>query len=174
MSKVFGEISDEVSLLQGTYRFTEDENAVSPHMPDVGAVTTGDWPIDPLNDWGRLGVCRVDDTLAPDIQFIPGQRILVVGTGEFVWRPFLLAERLECAGADVHFSSTTRSPISLGHDIVHALSFSDNYGLGITNFLYNVRPGQFDRVLICSETTALAVPQSLIEELDAEVIVDEK
>src|SRR5476651_2368306 len=119
-----GETADEVSLLQGTYRFLEDVSAPLPHMPDVGAVAVGDWPIDPRNDWGRLGVCNVDDTLAPDIQVKPGERILVVGTGEFVWRPFLLAERLEQAGADVHFSSTTRSPIALGHEIGHALSFS--------------------------------------------------
>ncbi|WP_421523133.1 phosphoribosyltransferase domain-containing protein [Pseudomonas yamanorum] len=172
--KVLGETADEVSLLQGTYRFLEDVSAPLPHMPDVGAVAVGDWPIDPRNDWGRLGVCHVDDTLATDIQVKPGERILVVGTGEFVWRPFLLAERLEQAGGDVHFSSTTRSPIALGHEIGHALSFSDNYGLGIPNFLYNVRPGQFDRVLICSETPAQAVPQSLIDALNAEVIVDEQ
>ncbi|EQA7387268.1 TRSP domain-containing protein, partial [Enterobacter hormaechei] len=89
-----------------------------------------------------------------------------------VWRPFLLAERLERAGVDVHFSSTTRSPIALGHAIEHALSFSDNYGLGIPNFLYNVKPGQFDRVLICSETPEQAAPAELVAALNAEVIFD--
>ncbi|MNN75875.1 hypothetical protein D3C81_1922040 [compost metagenome] len=74
----------------------------------------------------------------------------------------------------MHFSSTTRSPIALGHSIGYALNFSDNYGLGIVNFLYNVAPGQFDRVLICSETDAKAVPAALIEALNAEVIVDGK
>ncbi|MBU6956572.1 phosphoribosyltransferase family protein [Pseudomonas sp. CVAP len=169
---VLGETAIQVSLLQGAYRFSEDQNAPLPEMPDVGAVAVGEWPIDPSNDWGRLGVRHVDDTLALDIQVKPGERVMVVGTSEFVWRPFLLAERLERAGADVHFSSTSRSPIALGHEIGHALSFSDNYGLGIPNFLYNVRPGQFDRVLICTETPARAVPQSLIDSLNAEVIVD--
>ena len=141
-------------------------------MPELGTVAAGDWPIDPANDWGRLGTRAVADTLAPGLSIEPGQRVLVLGTGEFVWKPFLLAERLERAGVDVHFSSTTRSPIALGHSIEHALSFSDNYGLGIVNFLYNVAPGQFDRALICTETDALAVPSSLIEALGAEVIVD--
>ncbi|WP_454865503.1 TRSP domain-containing protein [Pseudomonas hormoni] len=95
----------------------------------------------------------------------------MVGTSEFVWRPFLLAERLQRAGADVHFSSTSRSPIA-GYAIGHVLSFADNYGLGIPNFLYNVSPGQFDRVLICSETPVKAASASLIESLNAEVIVD--
>ncbi|EPN64215.1 hypothetical protein A235_15538, partial [Pseudomonas syringae pv. actinidiae ICMP 19079] len=125
------------------------------------------------NDWGRMGVLAVADTLAPGLTVNKGERVLVVGTSEFVWRPFLLAERLEKAGADVHFSSTSRSPIALGHAIDHALSFSDNYGLGIPNFLYNVRPGQFDRVLICTETPRQAVPAELIEALNAEVICDE-
>lgn len=119
-----------------------------------------------------MGVREHRDTLAPDLQVAPGERVLVVGTGEFVWRPYLLAERLERAGADVHFSSTSRSPIALGHAIAHALSFSDNYGLGIPNFLYNVAPGQFDRVLICSETPAAALDQGLLRALNAQVIVD--
>jgi hypothetical protein len=168
----FGGAADQISLLSGAYKFTEDPDALLPEMPDTGVVAVGDWPINPANDWGRLGVREVADTLGRDIQVKPGEKIIVLGTGEFVWKPFLLAERLERAGANVHFSSTTRSPIALGHSIEHALSFSDNYGLGIVNFLYNVAPRQFDRVLICSETAAQAVPQSLIDALNAEVIVD--
>ncbi|MFS2157849.1 phosphoribosyltransferase domain-containing protein [Pseudomonas sp. Pseusp122] len=172
VSSSIGASADQVSLLRGAYHFIEDPDALLPEMPETGTVAVGEWPIDPRNDWGRLGVRSVADTLAPDLQVKPGERIIVLGTGEFVWKPFLLAERLERAGADVHFSSTTRSPIAIGHSIHHALSFSDNYGLGIVNFLYNVAPGQFDRVLICSETDVLAVPSALIEALNAEVIVD--
>lgn len=167
-----GATAAQVSLISGAYQFIEDPDAPLPTMPETGTVAVGEFPINPLNDWGRLGVRCVADTLAPDIQAVPGERIIVVGTGEFLWKPFLLAERLERAGAQVYFSSTTRSPIAVGHSIHHALSFSDNYGLGIVNFLYNVAPGQFDRVLICSETAAIAVPASLIETLSAEVIVD--
>ncbi|WP_347902874.1 phosphoribosyltransferase domain-containing protein [Pseudomonas purpurea] len=167
-----GETAEQVSLLQGSYRFTEDSSAPLPDMPQVGTVAIGDWPLKAANDWGRLGVRSVADTLAPGLEVKPGERILVVGTSEFVWRPFLLAERLEKAGADVHFSSTSRSPIALGHAIDHALSFSDNYGLGIPNFLYNVKPGQFDRVLICTETPAQAIPAELIETLNAEIVCD--
>lgn len=169
-----GTSADQVSLLQGSYRFIEDADTLLPDMPDVGAVAVGEWPLSPSKDWGRLGVRNVVDTLAPDLQVKPGERVIVIGTSEFVWRPFLLAERLERAGVDVHFSSTSRSPIALGHAIEHALSFSDNYGLGIPNFLYNVQPGQFDRVLICTETPAQAVPAALVEALNAEVIVDEQ
>lgn len=173
ISSRMGPLAEQVSLLQGSYTFAEDPTAPLPEMPEVGTVAAGDWPLTTANDWGRLGVRSVADTLAPDLCVRPGERVLVVGTSEFVWRPFLLAERLERAGADVHFSSTSRSPIALGHAIGHALSFSDNYGLGIPNFLYNVRPGQFDRVLICTETPRQAVSAQLIDALDAEVICDE-
>ncbi|MNM82841.1 hypothetical protein D3C81_948840 [compost metagenome] len=169
-----GEQATAVSLMQGSYQFHEDQAAPLPEMPDVGAVSIGEWPLSADKDWGRLGVRHVEDTLAPEIQVQPGEKIIVLGTSEFVWRPFLLAERLERAGADVHFSSTSRSPIALGHSIQHALSFSDNYGLGIPNFLYNVKPGQFDRVLICTETPAQAVPAELVTALSAEVIFDEQ
>jgi hypothetical protein len=167
-----GASAHQVSLLQGSYDFHENVDAPLPVMPSVGTVAAGEWPLSAKNDWGRLGVRNVEDTLAPDVKIKAGERVLVVGTSEFVWRPFLLAERLERAGADVHFSSTSRSPIALGHAIGHALSFSDNYGLGIPNFLYNVRPGQFDRVLICSETPEQAIPAELVEALHAEVFVD--
>lgn len=169
--KALGDHVSSVSLLEGRYTFTEDLSADLPDMPQVGSVAQGHWPLDPLRDWGRMGVRKHRDTLAPGLQVLPDERVLVVGTSEFVWPPFLLAERLEQAGADVHFSATSRSPIAVGHAIEHALSFSDNYGLGIPNFLYNVAPGQFDRVLMCSETPAAAFDPALLSALNAQVIV---
>lgn len=167
-----GSHASSVSLLEGAYEFDEDANAPLPEMPEVGLIAAGDWPLVVKKDWGRLGVREHSDTLAPDLRVTPGERILVVGTSEYVWRPFLLAERLKQQGAEVYFSSTTRSPIALGHAIGHALVFSDNYGLGIPNFIYNVAPGQFDRVLICCETPAQSVDPRLVEALNAEVISD--
>lgn len=174
VAAVVGKRAAQVSLSRGTYRFTETCARAVPALSRSRSrhAPMARWPIDPANDWGRRGVRGVADTLGQGIQATPGDRILVVGTGEFVWKPFLLAERLEKAGAHVHFCSTTRSPIVVGHAIAHALSFPDNYGQGIDNFLYNVAPGQFDRVLICVETHRLAVSSSLISALNAEVVVD--
>lgn len=167
-----GEHATQVSLLQGSYRFTANPCPPVRSSPRGGLAPVARWPIDPANDWGRLGVRSVADTLGRNIQAVAGERVLVVGTGEFVWKPFLLAERLERAGARVHFCSTTRSPIAVGHAIEHAMAFPDNYGQGIDNFLYNVTPGQFERVLLCTETHKLALPGSLIDPLNAQVIVD--
>ncbi|WP_225772314.1 phosphoribosyltransferase domain-containing protein [Pseudomonas sp. Marseille-Q5115] len=167
-----GEHAAQVSLLRGAYRFTGDSCSVVPARPRSGLAPVARWPIDPANDWGRLGVRNVADTLGRDLQAVPGENILVIGTGEFVWKPFLLAERLERSGARVHFCSTTRSPIAAGHAIERVIAFPDNYGQGIDNFLYNVAPGQFERVLLCTETHRLALPVSLIDTLNAQVIVD--
>lgn len=172
VAQKIGDHADSVSLLEGSYAFDENPDAPLPVMPEVGTIAAGNWPLVVNKDWGRLGVREHLDTLAPDLTVSPGESILVVGTSEYVWRPFLLAERLEKQGAKVHFGSTTRSPIALGHAIGHALVFGDNYGLGIPNFIYNVAQGQYDRVLICCETPEKSVDQRLIEILNAEVISD--
>lgn len=101
-----------------------------------------------------------------------------MGSGEFVWEPFLLAERLENQGAEVKFSSSTRSPISTGFAIESVIAFADNYGLGIPNFVYNVAHQQFDRILLCIETPTDSVSPVLLDALNivapiVEVIVYE-
>lgn len=164
--------TEQVSLLEGRYRFDESPGARPPGVPGVPSPAKSGVAVDSARDWGRLGTRHQPDVLAPLIEVRPGERILVLGTGEYVWRPYLLAERLERQGADVHFGATTRSPIAMGHAIEHVLRFPDNYGQGVPNFLYNVCPGQFDRILLCVETPGESVPKSLIEALGAEVILD--
>ncbi len=172
VQKAIGPKASSVSLLSGSYSFTDNPNAPLPVMPDVSTTEAGEWAINPRNDWGRLGATEHCDTLQLKNMPAPGEKVLIVGTNEFVWRPFLLAERLEKSGVDVYFSSTTRSPIALGHEINHVLAFGDNYGLGIPNFLYNVGPGQFDRVIVCTETDPAAVDRKLLNALNAEVAAD--
>ncbi|PWF55112.1 hypothetical protein C7C56_003565 [Massilia glaciei] len=82
------------------------------------------------------------------------ERVLVLGTGEFMHPSFMLGRALEQRGVDVMVQSTTRSPILTWGAVGHALSFPDNYGEGIANFIYNVAPGQYEHVFICHETPA--------------------
>jgi hypothetical protein len=107
--------------------------------------------------FGRAGLSRplavpaaVAESLAAPIG--AGERVLVLGTGEFMHPPFLLARALEERGIDVAVQSTTRSPILEWGAIGSRLAFADNYGEGIANYLYNVLPGQYQHVLICHET----------------------
>jgi hypothetical protein len=109
--------------------------------------------------FGRLGLARalrtpeaLADTLAATIA--AQDKVLVLGTGEFMHASTLLGAALERRGLDVVVQSTTRSPILTWGAVQHALAFPDNYGEGIQNFIYNVVPGQYRHVLVCHETPA--------------------
>ncbi|GGK19918.1 phosphoribosyltransferase domain-containing protein [Salinarimonas ramus] len=161
-----------VTLLEGAYRYEPLEGAPAPEMPAVDVTARGAHSPDPTRDWGRLGVLDHRPARIEAVAPRPGERILVLGTGEFVFPPFLLAEALEAAGADVRFSAVTRSPIAIGHAVETALAFGDNYGLGIPNFLYNVTRAPYDRVLVCVETGRAALDPALVAALDAEILED--
>ena len=62
---------------------------------------------------------------------------------------------------------TLASPALIGGAIRSCLSFTDNYADGIPNFLYNVAPGQYDRVLLCHETPS---PPDVVTALGATAI----
>jgi hypothetical protein len=90
-----------------------------------------------------------------------GARILVVGTGEHVWYPFLAAERIEAAGHETRFIATTRSPVAQGPIVPNQLRFSDHYGLGLTMYLNNVRPEDWDDILLFTETGVSGIDPDL-------------
>nr|WP_312974440.1 phosphoribosyltransferase domain-containing protein [Atlantibacter sp.] len=154
-----------VSLVQGDWHWEPNPDAPVPVMPEVNVTATGSVPITGRQSWGRLGMATPAADLGTHMTFQPGEKILVLGTSEFVWEPFLLAERLEKAGAEVKYSSTTRSPIATGFAIQSAIAFTDNYGLGIPNFVYNVAHQQFDRILLCAETPAASIDTALLDAL---------
>lgn len=162
--------TDFVSLLEGRYSFVPSD-APPPKMPDVTGDGGAKDALVPAN-WGRLGV-REPRPLPDHVMAIgakSGESILVLGTGEFVFPPFQLARRLSETGADVMVQSTTRSPIMEGNDIHGVLEFPDAYADGIPNFLYSVRPGQYDRVLVCYETPPETAQLGLITALGAQPV----
>ena len=71
---------------------------------------------------------------------------------------------------EIKFSALTRSPIALGGGITTMLSFTDNYGLGMTNFVYNIEPDKWDLIVLCVETSADSV-DSLWRDLDIVLVV---
>lgn len=159
-----------ISLLQGHWQWDSNGNP-PPDMPHVDVLGTGEWQAKPEQDWARLGVSTHNlPKIASSIRVTPNEKILVLGTGEFVWPPFLLAEYLEQQGAEVKFSATTRSPIALGHSIQTRYCIHDNYGQGIANFLYNVIPEHYDRILLCTETPQYLLDHNLVQALNAEVV----
>jgi len=122
--------------------------------------------------FGRLGLARplrAPELLARRLAagIAPGDKVLVLGTGEFMHASTLLGAALEAHGLDVVVQSTTRSPILTWGAVGHALTFPDNYGEGIANFLYNVAPGQYAHVLVCHETPPNAALRALAGQLGA-------
>lgn len=113
----------------------------------------------------------VDAALARLLRTAQDESVLILGTGEFQYPPYLLALRLERARPDLRVlnSATTRSPVAVWGQIAHALEFVDNYGDTISNFVYNVIPGQYDQVWVGYEGLAHPDPR-LLELLNATAI----
>ena len=156
----------QISLLKGHWKWRANEKLTARDYPNVSVTRVGLSTISTRQDWGRLGMIQVPDQ-SWLYQYTADQveHLLVLGTAEFTYMPFLLAEYLETLGATVLFASTARSPILPGMAIDSILSFVDNYGLGITNYCYNIANQKFDRILICIETDEQSFPSSLLHEL---------
>ncbi len=111
--------------------------------------------ISPL--FGRTGLSKrisIKDTFISQLEknIDAGDKILVVGTGEFMHIPFLIGAELDRRGHEVYIQSSTRSPIIQWGGIKKKLVFKDNYNEGIDNYLYNVAKQQYNKIYIFHET----------------------
>jgi adenine/guanine phosphoribosyltransferase-like PRPP-binding protein len=157
------------TLLKGQYWFRKSAK-YQPHMPNVVG-NQRNQADDIKTNWGRFGTVSplsIDKDCIPQVE--KGNRVLVLGMGEFIGPALLIAEALEKSGVDAWFQSTTRAPVLIGGAIHRVLSFQDSYGEAINNYLYNVGPGDFDQVFLCLETPAHTVPKGLIEALNVRPI----
>ncbi|WP_169392900.1 MULTISPECIES: phosphoribosyltransferase domain-containing protein [Psychrobacter] len=176
-------------LLAGNWQWSDAPNPTPITMPRLDTTAAGSKPVLPTGNWGRQPT--LDSTSGfgnylanfwdnfsrkfGDNAPLPN-RILMLGSNEFVWLPFLLAENLEqeaklqSSTHQVCFSALTRSPIAMGGAISATLSFRDNYGLGMTNFVYNVEPSAWELIVLCVETPTDSVDE-LWRNLDNVLIV---
>lgn len=118
-------------------------------------------------NFGRLGLG--EPISLPPTSPLPGGvgPLRVVGTGEFTYLPFRLAERLETEGRDVVVQATSRSPARIGAAMATKLCFDDNYETGVANYLYNSGTMGERETWLCHETPAGSVDRALVEALDA-------
>ena len=124
-------------------------------------------------NFGRLGRADVADecdALAATLGLAPASRVRVVGTGEFTYPPFRVAEALEGAGHDVVVQSSTRSPVHIDGPIARGLRFADNYGTGVANYLYNADPVDGRTTIVCHETPPGSIDPAIIRALDARTL----
>jgi len=145
----FAEMNDKVeiqfhSLLKGEFSFFKTNNKVI-EFPKATATELSKAIC--RTDMGRKGATIEQlksqsfyspegDKVMPE-SFLKSKEYVVVGTGEFIFQPFLFAEAMEAEGIDVLFESTGRSPIIQGGSISSKLKFYDP-GNSANYYLYNL------------------------------------
>lgn len=156
------------ALLSGTLRWTP--SATPPADAAFAAAAGRLGTLDPHRNLGRLGILAPVRAAPPRLPDPIPRRLRIVGTGEFTYPPFRLAERLEQAGHNVVVQATSRSPALLGGAMATKLTFADNYDTGVPNYLYNADPTDGRSTFVCHETPAGSVDPALLEALDAQAI----
>jgi hypothetical protein len=114
----------------------------------------------PLAHLGRAGIdcplvlpTRLLDEVAHRLDLHPSEKPLrIIGTGEFMHVPYLLALHLEHQGRQVSLQSSTRSPILEFGPIQHTQRLDDPYGQGDPYFIYNAPADDRQITLILHET----------------------
>lgn len=154
-----------VSLLRGRYSWSATPGANARPLPALCAPECPVWspPLEAPFGVPRTGITAGNLALEMRaweifvsreiVRILPTNgRVLVIGTGEHVWYPFLAAEQIERAGFDVGFIATTRSPVVPGSVIRNQICFPDHFGIGLTMYLNNVDPEEWDEILLFTET----------------------
>lgn len=162
--------TEAVSLLEGclTFRPAWSREPAQTWTPNAAAF--GRAPAD-LNfgRQGRRDVASEMDRLDAEVSWSSGRPLLVLGSGEFLYPPFRIAERLERQGADVWVQATSRSPIRLGGAIGSVTPLLDDYGSGVPHHLYNAASWRGE-VVICHETPLGSVDPDVIASLGARTL----
>ncbi|MFD7959272.1 phosphoribosyltransferase [Streptomyces zaomyceticus] len=164
------------------------EPAAPAHGPAAVRVAL-DWP-EGLPDGGRHGFTPDHrerlETALPALADRVGQaldgarRTLVLGFEELMYAPLRLGTALEDAGHDVHYSTTTRSPVLAVDDPGYAIrtrlvfpAHDDPADGPGERYAYNVAGAGFDAVVLVvdstADTPALHAPDGLIAQLAAHI-----
>lgn len=174
-----------VSLLQGRWQWQADPDATKSTLPEQLAPECPEWQSTAEPAWGvpRLGqasgptrnpAASILDWMRSYAIPMPGvsDKMLVIGTGEHAWQPFLVAETLARHDMDVSFITTTRSPVRIGEVVRHQMTFPDHYGIGVEMYLNNVDPADWDHILLFTETGIAGIPAALRRSLGHGWIID--
>ena len=169
LTKRFGLQASIAAPVSGQFTFTPGQLATAGAPAQLFDPSADRGASGAFGRYGLHGALAAPTVLAARLAagIKPGETVLVLGTGEFMHPSYLLGSALEELGVDVVVQSTTRSPILTWGAVSAALTFPDNYGEGVANFLYNVTPGQYDHVLICHETAPNPALLQLADTLNA-------
>lgn len=177
-----------VSLFEGAWKWEQDATQKGLQLPGAIVRECPKWRPsgDAALEVARFGIAgdsketmstNMVARLASDsgIGSLPcNARVLILGSGEHVWEPFLFAEAISETHPNTRFVATTRSPILQGDTIRGKIEFGDHYGIGLAMYLHNVDPEDWDRIVLFNETGMQGVSQALIDALGSVVVVDQK
>jgi hypoxanthine-guanine phosphoribosyltransferase len=172
--KKFNPEINYISLYSGDFTFlsndfVESQNIISEAQEDKY--------LDSIipNNFGRFGIkhLNTDYSKIIDYKSLINKKVLVLGTGEFMYQSYKLSRYLEKNNIDVYVQSTTRSPVNVDLDIKSKIQFIDNYGEKIDNFLYNVIDKNYDLIIICYETEFIPKEHNLKQILSEKFSVQE-
>lgn len=85
--------------------------------------------------------------------FTKNDKVMVIGTEEFMFLPFMMAYSLEDYCKDVTYRATTRSPITISRDtaIVDGITFPSAYDKYRQTYLYNLFTTDYDIILVVTD-----------------------
>lgn len=152
-----------ISLLRGQYRFEAAPNWKPPQLPPVignGGDKSEILPTQAARFGQPFSPVQLEDL---GLDFKAQDRVLVLGTGEFQYPAFALAQQIEPLVKQCRWNATTRSPILPGTAIQHILEFKDNVQDNIPNYLYNVQPEDFDHIVLTYEGQCIPDPALLAQ-----------
>lgn len=156
------------ALLSGRLEWTQGQVLPTDAAFDTAAASLGRMATH--RNFGRLGIAApIGTEPLPPLPPLEGP-LRIVGTGEFTYLPFRLAERMAQDGHDVVVQATSRSPARVAAAMRTKLLFADNYATGVPNYLYNADPTEPRTTWIAHETGAATIDPELVAALNATLI----
>lgn len=148
---------DFVSVLSGEFSFKKNPDYFVNEVPKLdGKNELKDYLFDNDSFQFRFGYNSINFDFSKETKLIDlSKKTLILGSNEFLIKPYFFAKHLESLGVEVFFQSTTRSPIILDVDIKHKYTSFDNYNDNIENYIYNVNTNMYEQIVLCVETKEL-------------------
>ncbi|MBW3243647.1 phosphoribosyltransferase family protein [Epibacterium sp. DP7N7-1] len=144
-----------VSLIEGRWNWTPVDGLAAQVIPTAAARLPGPGIDRDAAAW-RAGISGATHLPENAVRgYLEGNRpskpVLVIGTGEYVWQAFRMAEQISEMGWEACFLATTRSPVLKGETVREKVTFSDHYGLGVPMYLHNVMASEWGSILLMVE-----------------------
>lgn len=150
-------------LMRGSFTFDKkpEFNVDLPVGTDKGLATEESTML-----WGRCGMkmpVNLTDAEWQEFNQNKEQSLSIVGTGEHLFHPFLVAEAIENTGREVVFQSTTRSPVFEDGSVIKSIDIMPLQRDGqepVQHYIYNLDQASYEVQVVseCEEAATWYAP----------------